>query len=143
MRIYKKVLIGIAICFIAIQLIKPARNNKSESASSNDIAAVYSTPKNVKQILEIACYDCHSDHTYYPWYANIQPFGWLFNRHIKAGKAKINFSNFGSLPIRLQAGKLKNVQHSIEDGTMPLYSYTLIHRKAILEQKENTVLIIF
>jgi hypothetical protein len=90
----KKILLAALIVFIAIQFIRPARNECGQP-SPTDISKIDSVPGNVQTILKTYCYDCHSNHTNYPWYSNIQPAGWWLASHIKEGKAELNFSEFG------------------------------------------------
>ena len=58
---------------------------------------VFATPGNVQAILKKACYDCHSNESKYPWYANVQPFGWFLEDHIQEGRKELNFSTFASV----------------------------------------------
>ena len=136
----KKILLVLLVVFIAIQFIQPARN-KSGQVLPTDISKGYNIPAQVQSVLRNACYDCHSNNTNYPWYSTIQPVGWMLARHIKNGKAELNFSEFGDYSIRKQRSKLNSIAKSIEDGTMPFSSYTLIHKNAILT-KEQKILII-
>ena len=100
-----------------------------------------SAPADVAGVLKTACYDCHSNNTNYPWYANIQPMGWLLSKHIKAGKAELNFNEFGSYSKRRQSSKLKAIANSVKDGLMPLSFYTLIHGDAKLDVHKKQVII--
>ena len=136
----KKILLVILVVIITIQFIQPARN-KSGQALPTDISKGYTIPAQVQSVLKNACYDCHSNNTNYPWYATIQPVGWVLARHIKNGKAELNFSQFGDYSIRKQRSKLNSIAKTIEDGTMPLSSYTLIHNNAILTKEEKTLII--
>jgi hypothetical protein len=138
----KKVLIGIGIviAFIAIQFIQPARN-KNGQVLATDISKIYSLPDNVQAVLKNACYDCHSNHTNYPWYTNLQPVGWMLARHIKEGKENLNFNDLGSYSTRRQASKLRSIENSIKDGTMPLSSYTFIHKHARLTESDKALII--
>jgi hypothetical protein len=95
----------------------------------------------VLTIFKTACYDCHSNNTRYPWYSNVQPGGWLLASHIKNGRSALNFSEFGSYSQRKQTSKLKAIVNSLNDGTMPLKSYTLIHADARLSKDEKTLII--
>jgi hypothetical protein len=128
------------VVFVVIQFIQPARNKRSDTLST-DMTKTIDVPGNVQSILKIACYDCHSNNTNYPWYSRIQPFGWLQARHIRNGKAALNFSEFGSYSVRRQISKLNGIANSIKDKTMPLRSYTMIHKNARLS-KENKALLI-
>lgn len=136
MRLSKKILTGILIVFILIQFIRPARNN-GNVVLSTDITKIVAIPTNVQSRLQISCYDCHSNKTNYPWYSNIEPLGWWLAHHIKEGKAELNFNEFDSYSRRRQLSKLKAIGESIEDGSMPLSSYTLIHQSARLSNEDK------
>ncbi|MES2005506.1 heme-binding domain-containing protein [Sediminibacterium roseum] len=136
----KKIILFVAVVLIAIQFIQPAHNINGQ-VSPGDFGKIYSVPVNVQTSLQVACYDCHSNNTRYPWYANIQPPGWMMARHIKNGKAKLNFSEFGSYTGRRQISKLKGIATQIKDGDMPLSSYTLIHKNAILSAADKNLII--
>ena len=136
----KKILLGVIIIFIAIQFITPPRN-KSMQVLSTDITNTYSVPENVYAVLKKACYDCHSNNTRYPWYANLQPFGWQLQQHIKNGKKDLNFSEFGSYSSRRKINKLRAIDKSIKNGTMPLSSYTLLHKNARLTKDDIQLII--
>ncbi len=133
----KKILIAIVIVFIIIQFIQPARNISGQVLPI-EITKIYNLPDNVQNILKTACYDCHSNNTNYPWYANIQPVAWWMSSHINDGKIELNFSEFGSYSPRLQRSKLKSIATQINDGEMPIWSYTLMHKGANLTKEEKT-----
>jgi hypothetical protein len=132
----KKILLGLLIIVVIIQFIQPARN-KNGQVFPTDISKIVSMPENVQTVLKTACYDCHSNNTQYPWYINIQPVGWMLARHIKEGKEELNFSEFGSYSTRRRVSKLKSIENSIKDGTMPIPSYTIIHKNAMLTKEEK------
>ncbi|MBN8717959.1 MAG: heme-binding domain-containing protein [Sediminibacterium magnilacihabitans] len=136
----KKILLAILIVLIVIQFIQPARNTSGQVLQT-DIVKVSNVPQSVQTVLKTACYDCHSNNTRYPWYANVQPMGWLLARHVKEGKAELNFSEFGSYSPRRQANKLRAIENSIKDGTMPLSSYLLLHKDARLTETDKTEII--
>ena len=136
----KKILLGLLMVLILIQFFQPARNKSSE-LSSTDIKKTFSIRGNVQLILKISCYDCHSNNTNYPWYSRIQPFGWLLAKHIKNGKAELNFNEFSSYSLRRQISKLNGIGNSVKDGTMPLTSYILIHKNARLSNEDKALLI--
>jgi len=140
MKWIKKIAIVIIAGLLIIQFFRPARN-RSNKILETDITKTYVIPATVEQVLKTSCYDCHSNNTNYPWYANIQPFGWLLANHIREGKAELNFSEFGSYTSRRQKSKLKGIENSIRDGSMPLESYTLMHREAFLSKEEKALLL--
>lgn len=136
MRRTKKLLLVLLITFVVIQFIQPARNHSGQ-VSPSDIANVYTLPSDVQRIFKAACYDCHSNNTTYPWYANIQPGGWWLAFHIKEGKEELNFSEFGDYSAKRRINKLREIGNSLTDGTMPLSSYLLIHKDARLTKEEK------
>ena len=140
MRSIKKILLTLLIVFIAIQFIQPA-HNKSGQALPNDFVKIYVVPGNVQTVLQNACYDCHSNNTSYPWYSNIQPMAWIMARHIKNGKEKLNFSDFGSNTTRKQISRLKGIANQIKDDEMPISSYMAMHKKANLTKEEKILII--
>ena len=140
MKLVKKILFALLIVLIAIQFIQPAHNTSGQ-AMPMDITKTVSVPDNVLNILKNACYDCHSNNTRYPWYAYIQPMGWLMAWHINNGKDNLNFSDFGSSSKRKQSNKLRTIETSIKEGTMPLSSYTIIHTGAKLSAEDKKLII--
>ena len=86
MSITKKILIGLLGVFIIIQFIKPDKN-QSYAVTPNDIFANYQAADSTKQLIRTVCYDCHSNNTVYPWYAEIQPLAWWLADHVKEGKS--------------------------------------------------------
>ena len=135
-----KILLGFGLVLIAIQFIRPARNISSQLLAT-DITKTVKTSDSVQTVLKKACYDCHSNNTNYPWYANIQPVGWFLANHVSEGKRKLNFSEFGSYPQRKQSSKLNNIANEIQDDGMPLSSYRLIHKEARLTAIEKSLVI--
>ncbi|MEO8794918.1 MAG: heme-binding domain-containing protein [Daejeonella sp.] len=133
-------LLALLIFAIAIQFIQPAPN-QSGQVLETDITNVFEMPKDVQAILRTSCYDCHSNNTKYPWYSKIQPGGWWMASHINKGKSDLNFNEFGSYSKRRQQSKLKSIANAIEDGTMPLPSYTLIHTDAKLDREEKSLVL--
>ncbi len=132
-------LILLLVILVAIQFVQPARN-KSVKVPTAGIATVIHVPDHVQAILQNSCYDCHSNNTRYPWYATLQPGAWWMASHIKEGKQELNFDEFGSYTKRRQVSKLKAIQGSIEDESMPLPSYTFIHRGASLSKTDQKLL---
>ena len=104
---------------------------------TSDISKVYVVPDSVTQILKTSCYDCHSNNTVYPWYSKIQPVAWWLNDHIEEGKREINFSEFATYRIGRQYKKMDEIIKQVKEDEMPLSSYTLIHKNAILTQKSK------
>lgn len=124
---------------VIIQFFKPERN--LSGIADNDISKAYPVPEKVKVILETACYDCHSNKTVYPWYANLQPVAWWLNDHVEDGKKHLNFNEFLTYNAKRQSKKLEEIDETVTEGEMPLSSYTIIHRNARLDESQKEILI--
>ncbi len=136
----KKILIGLLALLVLIQFIRPEKNVASGIAA-NDISAAYTDmPKEIHALLQKKCYDCHSHSTNYPWYANIQPVAWWLASHVNEGKEHLNFSEFKSYDAERAAHKLEEVIEEVAEGEMPLKSYTLVHREAVVSAEELAML---
>ncbi len=133
-KIIRLILVTLLAILIIIQLIRPSKN---VGGSTNDIAVKYQVPDNVMHTIKIACYDCHSNRSDYPWYWNIQPVAWFMNGHINEGKRHLNFSEFASYQIWRQYRKLEEISDEVKSGDMPLTSYTLIHTEAKLSHQQD------
>lgn len=139
MKPIKKIILFFGVAFIAIQFIQPVRNKGGQVVPA-DFSQVHAVPDSLQLILKNACYDCHSNNTVYPWYAHIQPIAWVMARHIKNGKEKLNFSDFGSNGTRKQISKLKEIVNQIKDDEMPISSYKWMHKKANLTEEEKVLI---
>jgi len=136
--ILKKVALGLLAVLVMIQFIRPERN-QSATLSENDISKVYAMPDNIHRFLVKKCYDCHSNNTTYPWYANVQPVGWWLNHHVEEGKEHLDFSEFKTYSPKRAAHKLEELGEVLLEGEMPLESYTLVHRDAVVTAEEVTM----
>lgn len=140
MKLYKKGILLLLIAVVGIQFLPTTRNQNNEVLEI-DFFNTFDAPNNVQQLLKNSCYDCHSNHTNYPWYHKIQPVSWLLENHIKEGKKELNFNEFGTYSKRRQKSKLKSIINQVKEDEMPLWSYTLIHRNAKLSEVDKELLI--
>lgn len=138
MKIVKKILIGLLLILIIAQAFRPAKNISGDKMK--DISVTYMVPEDVKTILAKACNDCHSNSTRYPWYSEVQPVAWWLNDHIIDGKRHLNFNEFDGYRIAKQYKKLEECIKEVKEGGMPLSSYTIIHKDAILSDTEKQTL---
>lgn len=135
-KIIRITLIFLLAALILIQFIRPPKNI-SEGIAISDITTKYSIPDDVQHILKASCYDCHSNNTRYPWYWEIQPVMWFMNGHIEDAKKELNFSTFAAYKIGKQYKSFDNINKEVKSGDMPINSYTLIHRVAILNDTQK------
>jgi hypothetical protein len=136
----KKALLTLAVILLLLQFYRPARNISS-GAQPKALKNKFSIPPNIQSAFTAACYDCHSNNTKYPWYAEVQPINLFLTRHVNEGKQELNFDEFLNYTDKRQIKKMKEIAEVIENQEMPLTSYTLIHRDAVLSENQRTEII--
>jgi hypothetical protein len=135
----RKILIGLLIVLIIAQFIQPPKNSGSP-LTKNDISHSVQVPDSVMALLKVACYDCHSNSTRYPWYSRITPVNWWLYDHIQEGKHELNFSEFtGS--FRRKMRKLEEAGEQTEKHEMPISSYLWIHKDARLSDAQRQLIV--
>ncbi len=141
----KKITIGFfSTIFFALLGIQWIETKPNDSASDSlDIAKGFSTSYRVNQLLHNACYDCHSNSTKYPWYAQYQPLGWYLEDHINEGKRHLNFNNFLGYRPWKQLHKMEEVIEMLEEKGMPLQSYTWLHENAKMDSIDRKSMILW
>ncbi|MBL0355970.1 MAG: heme-binding domain-containing protein [Chitinophagaceae bacterium] len=138
---FKKILLLLLAALVIIQFFHPEKNsNATPEATANDVSKVFPMPDSVQNILERSCYDCHSNNTEYPWYAEVQPIAWWLNNHIEEGKREVNFNEFASYSPRRQYKKFEEIIEQVKEDEMPLSSYTIIHKDAVLSKEQKLAL---
>ena len=131
----KRIIAGLLVTFILIQLIRPKKNN-GMADTNKDITHFVDVPNTIMSILKTSCYDCHSNKTNYPWYAEIAPSSWLLASHVKEGKAELNFSEFSQYSRRRMKSKLSAIAEQVDKREMPLKSYLWLHSTAELNDTQ-------
>lgn len=135
MKRTSQILLGLAAVALVAQAIRPTRN-LGAVAGPNHISAKAPVPAEVEAVLQRSCYDCHSNATRYPWYANIQPVGWWLESHVRDGKRHLNFSEFATYSTKRATRKLEETAEEVRELHMPLNSYLWVHRDAKLTDAE-------
>ncbi len=107
---------------------------------SYDAAVSMQVPKEVRPILQKACYDCHSNHTKFPWYAKVAPVSWVLASHVNEGRKALNFSTWKKMDSSLQQERIDRMYHVVKIGFMPKQSYTWMHPESKLDKAEKQVL---
>jgi len=136
----RKIFLALAAIFVLIQFIRPEKNTSDEQLYH--ISKKYDVPADVSAIVEVACNDCHSNKTTYPWYAEVQPVAWWLANHVKEGKRELNFSQFITRKVAVQNHKFEEIIEMVKEKNMPLPSYTRfgLHRGANLTDAQRTIL---
>lgn len=134
----KNILIIIGILLL-IQFIRIDQNNPTIE-KGKDFVANESIPANVRAIVKRSCYDCHSNETNYPWYANVAPISWWINSHVNNGRERINFSEWKDYNKDEKSRKLVNSMAYIKPDMMPLPSYVSRHPESKLSLRDKKIL---
>ncbi|GAA0733012.1 hypothetical protein GCM10009430_46750 [Aquimarina litoralis] len=137
-NILKKLGLALIVILVIIQFIRPDRNESGyESVAYFEIETKPSSE--IQEILKSNCYDCHSNQTIYPWYANIAPVSYWLANHVDEGKEHFNVSEWETYSAKKKDHKLEELIEEVEEGEMPLPSYTWTHGN--LEDQEKELLI--
>jgi len=140
MKVTKKVALALFVVFIALQFYRPEMNQAQGNHTASFLTET-NPPAQVKLILKESCYDCHSNHTEYPWYNNVAPVSYWLADHIKDGKKHLNFSDWANYDDKKKDHKLEEFIEMVEAGEMPLKEYTWTHETANLtEQQRNDLM---
>ncbi len=128
----KRLGVLVLVLLVAIQFFGPKRTNPSVDASKT-LQAATAVPADVTAILARSCDDCHTNNTAWPWYTYVAPVSWFIIRHVDSGRRHLNFSKWGEYAPKRQLDKLGEVVELVNEGEMPLTSYTLLHASAKLD----------
>ena len=135
-----KVIIWVLIVLILIQFIKPGGNH-GNAFGRNDFTHEIHVPDSIMSILKNSCFDCHSNHTNYPWYAHTNPVYWWLNYHITEGKRELNFTEFATYSLKQKDKKFAEIAEQVKELEMPLASYTLVHTDSKLSEQQIKALV--
>lgn len=135
MKKLKKVILIILAILAISQFFGPEQN----LGDVQSFTAFYDDTKpsdQVKEILETACFDCHSNVSEYPWYSNITPINYWMDHHIEEGSMHFNISEWEQYSLKKRDHKMEEVMETVESKEMPLNSYTWTHKEAILSNDQ-------
>lgn len=108
---------------------------RSERADAQLLPGARVSPQ-VLATLRRSCGDCHSEATHYPWYSYVFPVSWLIRRDVTRGREHLNLSRWDQYSAIRRQRRLSEIANQVQDGGMPLFQYTLIHRNARLSRED-------
>ncbi len=130
-KVLKWTAIGFVVLLLAIQLVPYGRDHSNPAVAAEP---AWDSPR-TRELARVACFDCHSNETTWPWYSNIAPISWWTQNHVDEGRRKLNFSEWG------REQETDEIVESIEEGDMPPRYYTIIHGPARLSAADEQALV--
>lgn len=137
---FKKIVLVLVVVFGIAQFFNPEKNEATQVLDS-DFILTEKPNDDIKVMLKNACYDCHSNNTNYPWYDRVTPVNFWVQGHVDHGKGELNFSLWSAFSPKKKIHKLEECIEMINDGAMPLESYTIMHGKAKFDEDQKKTLI--
>ena len=135
LKVVKVVAVLLFILFTCAQFVGPERTNPPVAAGQSLEERAH-VPPEVANVLNRSCMDCHSNRTAWPWYSNVAPASWFVVDHVNHGRRHLNFSEWGKYSRRDSVELLNGICATTKGGSMPLDSYTLVHRGARLASRD-------
>ena len=129
------VIVVAALTFTGLQFTSPARTNPPFDETQT-LEAMTEVPSEVSAVFARSCNDCHSNKTKWRWYTHVAPASWFTVGHVNDGRCELNFSEWGGYGGRMKETRLSAICAHIEQGTMPLASYALVHTDVTISPDE-------
>ena len=139
LKVLRAIVFLLVILFLAAQIKRPARTNPPVDETQTINAHTQMTPQ-ISAIIDRSCRDCHSNKTVWPWYSNVAPVSWFVIDHVNEGRQMMNLSEWGRLDRERQDRKLRQICDEVQDGAMPLSSYTPMHPGSTLSEQDKKTL---
>ena len=125
-------IIGAFALFVLIQLVPYGRAHTNPPVVQEP---QWDSPQ-TRELMQRACFDCHSNETVWPWYSNIAPVSWLVQRDTDEGREKLNFSEWGR-----GEQEVDEIFEVVKEGEMPLPIFLITHPEARFTPVETEALI--
>ncbi|WP_224491017.1 heme-binding domain-containing protein [Robertkochia flava] len=139
MKILKTSLVILLFILIGMQFFRPEKNT-SDQVPETDLIVSENPGEEIALTLKNACYDCHSNNTKYPWYAEVAPLSYWIADHVEEGTEHLDFSQWMAYSPKKKAHKMEELIEEVEEHEMPLESYTWLHGEARLSEDQITAL---
>jgi hypothetical protein len=125
--LFLMLLILIGIQFIPVEQVNPPVQQEMEM------------PANVRDVIQRACYDCHSNKTEWKWYYKVAPISFLISYDVNEGREHLNFTEWNDYSPRTY--KIKDeIWQEVLNERMPPYLYRVINPKGKLSEDDKKIL---
>ena len=117
-----------AALFLAIQLVPYGHDRTNPPVVSEPAWNASAT----RGLAERACFDCHSNVTNWPAYAQVAPISWLIAHDVAEGREHLNMSDW-----QRPQKEAHEAAEVVRNGGMPPVQYRLLHPEARLSAAER------
>jgi hypothetical protein len=126
------IFLGVVLAlFLLIQIVPYGRTHRNPQVTQEP---AWDSPR-TRELAKRACFDCHSNETRWPWYANVAPFSWIVQQDVEGARDTLNFSEWTRPYDQGQESG-----PSVIRGDMPPYKYKSAHPEANLTHDETVEL---
>ena len=115
---------------VALTVVVTAVSFTTTVVDNPPVTGEIQVPADVKQLLQRACYDCHSNTPHLKWFDKLPGIAGLVKDDILTARQHLNFSEWDKLSKAAQASTLWEAYNMINSGNMPLPSYAALHSNA-------------
>lgn len=119
-------LLSVIGVFLLIQVIPYGRDHTNPPVGAEP---AWDSPA-TRELASAACFDCHSNETRWPWYTSVAPVSWFTQHDVEEGRETLNFSEWN------RPQETDEVAEAIREGSMPPWTYRVLHPAARLSDAE-------
>ena len=117
----------LAVLFGLMQLVPYGRTHSNPPTVREP---AWNSPR-TRELAVRACFNCHSNETTWPWYADVAPMSWVVQRDVESAREVLNFSEWThAYDLANESGP------AVIRQDMPPAKYRMAHPEANLTREE-------
>ncbi len=127
-------LVGFATV-VAIQALRmPVRNERAPGG--------FAAPTTVQSAVRAACFQCHSEHARWPWYAQIAPVSWFIHAQVGEARKRLNFTAWKDYLYDpgTAARKFGAIDQMVRSGAMPPWYFRALSARGRLTPAQRAAI---
>ena len=138
----KRVFLGLlVVASVAFAITTAAPNHAgNQTVTEKSLLAGSDVPTPVREILQRACRDCHSENTVWPWYAQLPVISSQIHNDVKEGRSFMNLSKWNDYTEGQRRGFRTAMGAVVQSGLMPPPKYLWLHRDTRLSDEDRKVI---
>ena len=130
-RWVRRIAIILGVLGVLFGLMQVVPYGRTHSNPATVLEPAWDSPR-TRELAVRACFDCHSNQTTWPWYADVAPMSWVVENDVDGARDTLNFSEWQrTFPLAQECGP------SVVRRDMPPYKYRMAHPLADLTQAET------